>query len=521
MQSQQFSLLHRPQSGIGLNKLALMSQHHLLYNGGDDISLTMSKDSQGPIKIASILQPKGEQSVAGTASSTSQGSESETLDGQVVGMIVEPNKGMPRGPLSTDLHLIRVTSNDDLSVNSTDEQSSVDQESRDMDSAPSSTMNPPQEGDVADVEGSVATRQEDVEESVTPQPQSQQVGVPLDSRELNIDRSLFVGDALRVIEVGVYNNYTELIQFTGPIGSESRSISTSKPLPKPQVFTQEEPEEMGTQEEKVFKPFVCPFLDTTDQVSSIPRLVSYYEIEVNKNPLSFEKRTGSFLALSTVSSEEGDDEDDDVENEAVWDEPCIAIGLAGSNFPMKDTMPGWKRRSYGYHSDDGSVWESRTKVADYGDKFGVGDAIGCGLDYRTSTIFYTLNGKFLGLSSTLNDYELSMDWYPTVGLDSNDYVACNFGYVKSFKFDLVKYCQDEPPTAPTSEEDVPPEISQAEPEPQPTISTTTENPEVEKKATEEIRGRRRFRFRRLRHVMSSFRQTDSSKRKRVMRWRSQ
>jgi hypothetical protein len=213
------------------------------------------------------------------------------------------------------------------------------------------------------------------------------------------------------------------------------------------------------------KPFVVPFLDTTSKLSLLPRLVSYYEIEITKAPSPSDRIESSPDAVKSSS-----DDDKEIDH---WDAPCIAIGLAGADFPMKDTMPGWKSRSFGYHSDDGTAWANKMKKSGYADKFGVGDVVGCGLDYRTGgTVFYTLNGKFLGHASTLNDDEIGMDWYPSIGFDSHDYVRCHFGLDKPFVFDLLKYCQDEP-GIPTS---------------------STMKPATDKKNTQLRRSRRLLRF---------------------------
>jgi hypothetical protein len=298
-------------------------------------------------------------------------------------------------------------------------------------------------------------------DSAVTQGMSQLLRFAKESRDFGIDRALFVGDGLRVIDAGIHNGGAELIQFTGRIGTESRSVRTRNPLAKPQVLTRQQFQVMkrrGLQallvrrshrkkQVKVMKPFVVPFLDTTGTLSFIPRLVSYYEIEIT-DALSPPDHSRDESSPDAVQSSSNDVKESD--QAARWDTPCIAIGLAGADFPMKDTMPGWKSRSFGYHSDDGTAWANKMKKSGYADKFGVGDVIGCGLDYRTGgTVFYTLNGKFLGHASTLNDEETGMDWYPSIGFDSHDCVRCHFGFDKPFVFDLLKYCRDEPPP-PTS-----------------------------------------------------------------------
>jgi hypothetical protein len=61
-----------------------------------------------------------------------------------------------------------------------------------------------------------------------------------ESRDFGIDRALFVGDGLRVVDAGINNGVAQLIQFTGRIGTESRSVRTRKPLAKAQVLTRQQ-----------------------------------------------------------------------------------------------------------------------------------------------------------------------------------------------------------------------------------------------------------------------------------------
>lgn len=59
-------------------------------------------------------------------------------------------------------------------------------------------------------------------------------------------------------------------------------------------------------------------------------------------------------------------------------------------------MPGWEPESWAYHGDDGhSFCQSATGKA-YGHKFGLSDVIGCGVNFKQGTAFFTRNGVYIG-----------------------------------------------------------------------------------------------------------------------------
>jgi len=142
-------------------------------------------------------------------------------------------------------------------------------------------------------------------------------------------------------------------------------------------------------------------------------------------------------------------------SEYITIEKCIAIGLAHNDFPEVGVMPGWLRESYAYHSDDGKIFHGNV-ARTYGPKFAQFDnehnsseeskdtvqntnstsnvcVVGCGLDLIHRRIFFTLNGKFLGFA--FDNVPRDSELYPTVGLDTDALVTCNFG-MKPFAFDL-------------------------------------------------------------------------------------
>lgn len=105
---------------------------------------------------------------------------------------------------------------------------------------------------------------------------------------------------------------------------------------------------------------------------------------------------------------------------------CIAVGVGSAHFPLSGAQPGWDAHSYGYHSDDGRLFHgSGTRSAAFGPNYGPGDTVGCGVCLKTRQIFYTLNGRFLGVAFVAKQAQLPL--YPLVGLDSHARVRFNFG----------------------------------------------------------------------------------------------
>eukprot|EP00536_Pseudo-nitzschia_multiseries_P013453 jgi/Psemu1/327193/estExt_fgenesh1_pg.C_5750021 len=122
---------------------------------------------------------------------------------------------------------------------------------------------------------------------------------------------------------------------------------------------------------------------------------------------------------------------------------CVAVGVATKRFQVQSRMPGWDGESFGYHGDDGGIFHSSgAMLSEFGPKFGPGDTVGCGVDYISKGIFYTLNGKFLGYAwKNISDAILEKDLYTVVGLDSNCPVHLNLGFSGSFQFDLSGFIQ--------------------------------------------------------------------------------
>jgi len=123
--------------------------------------------------------------------------------------------------------------------------------------------------------------------------------------------------------------------------------------------------------------------------------------------------------------------------------------LGTSSFPLRGRQPGWDQCSYGYHSDDGRLFHgSGLRSKPFGPRYTVGDVVGCGLCIGTRQIFYTLNGRFLGVAFVANPKHTSL--HPLVGLDSHASVHLNFGQ-RPFLFDtqtLPVAMRARPPTDP-------------------------------------------------------------------------
>ncbi|KAK7698709.1 hypothetical protein SLS64_012320 [Diaporthe eres] len=109
----------------------------------------------------------------------------------------------------------------------------------------------------------------------------------------------------------------------------------------------------------------------------------------------------------------------------------IGVGFSSKSASL-NRAPGWEPESWGYHGDDGHCFQAQNVGKHYGPTFGYGDVIGCGVNFRTGTAFFTKNGHYLGIAFR----EVKGKLYPSVGLKkTGEHVRVNFGQTP-FMFDI-------------------------------------------------------------------------------------
>ncbi|PPQ98885.1 hypothetical protein CVT24_003516 [Panaeolus cyanescens] len=97
-------------------------------------------------------------------------------------------------------------------------------------------------------------------------------------------------------------------------------------------------------------------------------------------------------------------------------------------------LPGWELNSWGYYGENGRVLSGDKEGNAFGQPFGVGDIIGCGIDFTTQKVFYTKNGIFIG--DVFHGIGKGFDLYPSIGLlRHGEVIRANFGQ-DPFKFDI-------------------------------------------------------------------------------------
>jgi len=195
------------------------------------------------------------------------------------------------------------------------------------------------------------------------------------------------------------------------------------------------------------------------EVDITPCLVAYYEVtilpkqESQEPPLPSASSSSNnitsraaFTAAIAALGRDNDDQNEDVNGTnanltpSSFHKECVAVGLSTKSFDTQHKMPGWDKHSYGYHGDDGGIFHAGgNTIHKIGPTFGVNDTVGCGIDYKAKSVFFTLNGKFLVFAFTqLSVSTLRKGLYPTVGVDTNCPLFINFGE-KPFEFDLASF----------------------------------------------------------------------------------
>ncbi|KAF3122305.1 hypothetical protein TWF703_001451 [Orbilia oligospora] len=121
-------------------------------------------------------------------------------------------------------------------------------------------------------------------------------------------------------------------------------------------------------------------------------------------------------------------------------EGLISIGFCGGDVQL-NRLPGWEPNSWGYHGDDGKSFCCSGMGKAYGPQFNTKDVIGCGINFRTHTAFFTRNGQMLG--TAFRDIPNDKKLFPAVGMKKpGEHIRVNFGQ-EEFSFDIDGYMKAE------------------------------------------------------------------------------
>ncbi|CAZ80030.1 unnamed protein product [Tuber melanosporum] len=119
-------------------------------------------------------------------------------------------------------------------------------------------------------------------------------------------------------------------------------------------------------------------------------------------------------------------------------EGLIGVGFCTQKVQL-NRLPGWEPESWGYHGDDGNSFCCQGTGKQYGPQFSTNDIIGCGVNFRTGTAFFTKNGVELGTAFR----DIKGKLYPAVGMKRpGEHVRVNFGQER-FVFDIDHYMNNE------------------------------------------------------------------------------
>ncbi|KAJ3579867.1 hypothetical protein NPX13_g696 [Xylaria arbuscula] len=122
--------------------------------------------------------------------------------------------------------------------------------------------------------------------------------------------------------------------------------------------------------------------------------------------------------------------------------PEVAVGFCEEHVPL-DQMVGWNDGSWGYHSDTGTLFTDNEDIGVEYEKYGEGTTIGCGVDFRDHTTFFTKDGVHLGTGFQGIHGKL----YPAASFGRNiaagSSIYVNFGKNANvkFKYDLSSNVQ--------------------------------------------------------------------------------
>jgi hypothetical protein len=124
------------------------------------------------------------------------------------------------------------------------------------------------------------------------------------------------------------------------------------------------------------------------------------------------------------------------------DDLTVGIGFSTKSVALSRPV-GWEPESWGYHGDDGRCFSGHNNGRQYNHPFNPGDVIGCGVNFRNGTAFFTRNGK--KLETAFHDVTTKGKLYPSISLKKQgEHIRANFGQAPFvFNIDDVVRAQSE------------------------------------------------------------------------------
>ncbi|KPM44768.1 hypothetical protein AK830_g1819 [Neonectria ditissima] len=106
------------------------------------------------------------------------------------------------------------------------------------------------------------------------------------------------------------------------------------------------------------------------------------------------------------------------------DDATIGIGFSTKTATLSRPI-GWEPEAWGYHGDDGRCFTGQNIGRHYGPRYNTGDVIGCGVNFRDNTAFFTKNGVKIG--TAFHDV-IRGKLHPAISLKKpGEFIRANFG----------------------------------------------------------------------------------------------
>ncbi|PKK47724.1 hypothetical protein CI102_7111 [Trichoderma harzianum] len=112
----------------------------------------------------------------------------------------------------------------------------------------------------------------------------------------------------------------------------------------------------------------------------------------------------------------------------------VGVGFDTDEIELDYDVLGWVKGSWGFHGQNGYVYQGSRRGRPYAKPYSSGSTIGCGVDFNNRSIFFTVDGEFKGRA--FKDDNIRGHLYPAVFLhpgNASTKIVANFGH-QEFKY---------------------------------------------------------------------------------------